>query len=57
MHFITVFHALLGDCDGDGDCLSGLKCGKDNCPNEVTSSFDATDDCCYDPKLTSKSIS
>ena len=45
---------FTGDCDSDGDCLSGFKCGDNNCPDEITSSFDATDDCCYDPKLLSK---
>merc|ERR1719150_3046153 len=31
-----------GDCDHDGDCLSGV-CGTDNCVGE---GFDSTDDCC-----------
>ena len=39
-----------GDCDNDGDCKSGLKCGNDNCPAAFVSSYD----CCYNPKSTSK---
>ena len=34
-----------GDCDHDGDCLSGV-CGTDNCVGE---GFDSTDDCCIGP--------
>ena len=36
-----------GDCDGDKDCMEGLKCGIDNCPAGLN--FDASDDCCFDP--------
>ena len=36
-----------GDCDDDDQCSGSLKCGTDNC---VGDTFDATDDCCYDPK-------
>ena len=34
-----------GDCDYDGDCISGV-CGTDNCVGE---GFDSTDDCCIGP--------
>ena len=49
-----------GDCDRDSDCAMGLKCGSDNCnafrspagwPVDSDSSWDTTDDCCYDPSL------
>ena len=34
-----------GDCDSDADCLSGLKCGIDNCRMEW--GFIWNSDCCY----------
>ena len=37
-----------GDCDGDWDCLPGLRCGVDNCHG---GSFDGSDDCCYRPSV------
>ena len=38
-----------GDCDSDTSCAGVLECGSDNCVGE---SFDASDDCCYDPTST-----
>ena len=38
-----------GDCDTDDHCSGSLKCGTDNC---IGDTFDATDDCCYDPNPT-----
>lgn len=35
-----------GDCDGAGDCLQGLVCGRDNCRGAA---YDASDDCCEHP--------
>ena len=43
-HFV-----FKGDCDSDEDCLPNLICGWNNCPDKLTKSFDATDDCCFDP--------
>ena len=34
-----------GDCDGNRECQSGLKCGYNNC---VGSQYDETDDCCVE---------
>ena len=34
-----------GDCDSDADCLNGLVCGLNNCPN----GYDPEVDCCYQP--------
>ena len=39
-----------GDCDRDADCAVGLRCGDNNCPSDDEgSTFDAKDDCCYEP--------
>ena len=37
-----------GDCDNDGQCLPGLRCGVNNCHG---GSFDGSDDCCYRPSV------
>ena len=34
-----------GDCDSDNDCKGKLVCGSNNCAG---STFDSTDDCCFD---------
>ena len=34
-----------GDCDGDSDCIDGLKCGTDNCV-WWNSAVDSGLDCC-----------
>ena len=34
-----------GDCGNDDHCISGLKCGTDNCPIGFPSYYD----CCYKP--------
>ena len=39
--------AKEGDCDTDDECISGLKCGQDNCDTAL--GFPANYDCCYDP--------
>ena len=51
MIYFTIIDFLfnLGDCDNDTDCLPGLKCGVNNCPNALVPSFDITDDCCFNP--------
>ena len=40
-----------GDCDYDGDCRSGLKCGTDNCfydfPTSYGYNWEIMADCCY----------
>ena len=36
-----------GDCSNDNECLSGLVCGKENCPKEK--GFDLRADCCELP--------
>ena len=53
MHNIHTCLFLSGDCDTDADCFDGLKCGFHNCPIKYRPSFDATDDCCYNPATTS----
>ena len=39
-----------GDCDSDGDCAEGLRCGKDNCPKKDPFDWNddsvGFDDCC-----------
>ena len=40
---------MEGDCNSDQECISGLKCGQNNC-NENSGNWDSTDDCCYKPK-------
>jgi len=47
-----------GDCDRDTDCKGGLKCGVNNCRlgqltniRDSASSWDLTDDCCFDPDV------
>lgn len=53
-----------GDCDRDSDCTGFLKCGRDNCGAQFGrntrgwrrgsyTSWDTTDDCCYNPLSTS----
>ena len=37
-----------GDCDSDSDCLSGLKCGSNNCLSDFNWGGSSTD-CCYKP--------
>ena len=50
---IYVYSLNVGDCDTDKDCVDGYKCGSNNCPNAMNPSFDAIDDCCYNPATTS----
>ena len=38
-----------GDCDSDAGCLSGMKCGEDNCPHELSPYLYPGSDCCFDP--------
>ena len=38
---------MEGDCDNDGECASGLKCGSNNCPR--TNLFNQFSDCCFSP--------
>jgi hypothetical protein len=38
-----------GDCDADGDCMDGLKCGSSNCYDTDANTFFLTDDCCEVP--------
>ena len=39
-----------GDCDDDTHCEGSLKCGVANCNRTKYPSFEANDDCCYNPK-------
>ena len=51
-NFCTTNHACghyEGDCDNDNECLSGLKCGIDNCPPSL--GFNSSVDCCYNQTL------
>lgn len=41
-----------GDCDEDSECEEGLKCGRNNCPDEET--FESGDDCCYEPDMSNR---
>ena len=34
-----------GDCDNDGECMEGHKCGTDNCRSYL--GFESSYDCCY----------
>ena len=52
-HNKTTNLTVWGDCDDDGGCMPGLKCGFNNCKHIGTPSFDATDDCCYNPATSS----
>ena len=38
-----------GDCDSDSDCMTGLKCGSNNCKVKTGLDWDSTDDCCFKP--------
>ena len=38
-----------GDCDGDNNCMPGLRCGTENCRIKSGYYWDDEDDCCYRP--------
>ena len=38
----------MGDCDNDGDCFRGFKCGFDNCWSMFgVGNWESKADCCY----------
>ena len=38
-----------GDCDGDDECMPGLRCGKHNCRIKSGYDWGSDDDCCFRP--------